>query len=212
VEPTEPAGGELEQRRNAIVDHPWRLPWQRPFLDALSRMPNVSAAARIVGVNYSYAYETRRADAVFAAAWQEAIDVAVDLLERIAHQRATTGEPRVSRRTRRKRELNAAGAMVLVEEETVEVEEQHVSDALLQFLLKAHRPDKFRERIDHRVSGGDAPVQIEEVYRIPARDRVAGLLELARQHEIAEVIEGTATSVPVNGNQPQEDDVANTPD
>lgn len=205
VPPDEHPPAELELRRSAIVDRDWPNPWQRPFLDALSRIPNVSAAVRIVGINYSYAYEARSKDAEFAAAWEEAVNVACDLLEQIAHRRATSGEARRSTRTRRKREANSQGAMVLVEEETTEIEETHISDTLLQFLLKAHRPEKYRERVDHRHSGGDGgPVVIDEIYRRPTRERMLGLLELAHKHELP-VIEGNGRRVePVeNGTEPE---------
>jgi hypothetical protein len=120
-------------------------------------------------------YAARVEDEEFAKAWLEAVDVGVELLERIAHNRAAVGEPKtVTRRT-----VKTVDGKV-VEETVVEEESVEVSNTLLIFLLKAHRPMMYRERVDHRITGGDGqgPVRVE-VYREPTRDRMLELAELA---------------------------------
>jgi hypothetical protein len=135
-----------------------RLPWERPFLEALARVPNVRAACVAANCDRTNAYRQRKRDPEFAAAWDTAIEQSVDLLEQVAHRRATTGEPRVETRIRLRRD--EAGNMV--EEERTEVTAPHISDVLLIFLLKAHRPEKFRDRYDVRHAGPDGgPVQVE---------------------------------------------------
>ena len=58
------------------------------FLEALRRVPNVSAAARAAGLARTSAYEWREADPDFAAAWDEAVEESVDNLEQKAWERA----------------------------------------------------------------------------------------------------------------------------
>jgi hypothetical protein len=65
--------------------------WTTPFLDALTRMPNVSAACRVAGVTREEAYEAAQQDAKFRKAWHVAIEAGIEHMEQIAHQRATGG-------------------------------------------------------------------------------------------------------------------------
>lgn len=164
----------------ALEPREWTHPWQAAFLEALALMPNVSAACQRVGVSRPRVYQVRESDPAFAEAWANAVDVGVDLLERIAHARATTGEPKVTTRRTVKKE----GGKVVEEVEVVE-ETTLISNALLIFLLKAHRPTMYRERIDHRHLGPDGagPVQVE-VYREPTRERMLELAALAQELEL----------------------------
>lgn len=153
--------------------------WMPAFLEALSLIPNVVDAARHASISQSTVYWWRANDADFAEAWAEAKESGVSLLERIAHTRATTGDAkRVVRRTTK----TVDGKEVEVVE-TVE-EQQVVSNALLIFLLKAHKPETYRERVDHRHTGGDGqgPIQLE-VYREPTHERMLELARLARELE-----------------------------
>jgi hypothetical protein len=61
------------------------------FLQVFSETCNVSEAARKANISRRAAYEWRDADASFAADWDEAEQVAVDKLEQVAWERATTG-------------------------------------------------------------------------------------------------------------------------
>lgn len=108
------------------------------FLDNLRDTANVTLAARSVGINTGTVYKHRRDDVLFAERWDEALNEAVDLLEAEAHRRAFRGteEP------------------VFYKGDEVGYVTKY-SDGLAQFLLKAHRPDKYRERsqVDSNVSG-----------------------------------------------------------
>lgn len=92
---------------------------------------NVSAAARQVGMSRGYVYELKGLDAEFAQAWDEAVEAGIDDLEQEARRRAYEGtdEP-----------VFYQG----VEVGTV----RRYSDTLTIVLLKAHRPEKYRERYD----------------------------------------------------------------
>lgn len=108
------------------------------FLDELRETANVTLAARAAGISSGTAYKHRQTDVLFAERWDEAINEAVDMLEHEAHRRAFKGveEPVFYQGME-------CGSV------------RKYSDALTMFLLKAHRPDKYRERsqVDSNVSG-----------------------------------------------------------
>jgi transposase-like protein len=105
---------------------------QRLFLEEFKANGNVSGAAREAGIARSTAYEWRETDLDFAKAWEEAENEAVDTLEREAWRRARDGV------------VKTHG--VYYKDELLEtVEETTYSDTLLIFLMKAHRPQKYRE-------------------------------------------------------------------
>ncbi|WP_244922252.1 hypothetical protein [Oceanibaculum indicum] len=101
----------------------------RRFLDHLADTGNVSAACRLAKLDRRTAYQWRAADADFRRLWQEALDAAVDALEAEARRRAVEGveHPHFH-------QGQVAGTV------------KRYSDALLMFLLRAHRPERFRER------------------------------------------------------------------
>jgi hypothetical protein len=88
----------------------------RAFLKALAENGVVLTACDASGVSRCRAYQKRREDPKFAAAWEQAIEDAADRLEAEAVKRA------------RKR-----------------------SDRLLEFLLKARRPEVFGDHLTIRV-------------------------------------------------------------
>lgn len=201
---TQPAGHDLtntptpEERADQLADRDYTRPWMRIFIRALTVMPNISVAARAADVTRSNAYLARDHDADFAAAWDEAKEVALDLLEQIAHQRATTGEERRETRTVTKRVDGH-----VVEETTTVVTRVHVSDGMLLALLRRHRPAAWRDT--NVLPETDAPPRPVEVYRIPSPERRRELLRLASELEPAAVVEGTATRVNgTNGPEPGE--------
>lgn len=130
------------------------------FLDTLRETANVTVAARSVGISPATVYKHRRDDALFAERWDEAINEAVDMLEAEAHRRAFQGT-----------------------EEPVFYQGCEVgyvrkySDPLTMFLLKAHRPDKYRERseVKQEISGD---MRLNDTTRAA---RLAALLQLAQK-------------------------------
>jgi len=113
-----------------------KRPWRKLFIEALAVSGNVRVAAQHAGITRSRAYQVRRGDskaaAKFRADWDEALDNAADLLEQEARRRAVTGTDKP---------IYYKGALV----DTV----KEYSDQLLTLLLKAHRPERFRERFEH---------------------------------------------------------------
>lgn len=102
---------------------------------------NVSRACKKAKISRQTAYRTRQDDEAFNAAWAEALDIAVGLLEDEAWRRAQEGvlEPVFFKGER-------AGSV------------RRYSDTLLIFLLKAHKPTVYRENID--VTSGGKPLEV----------------------------------------------------
>lgn len=89
------------------------------FLDNLRKYGSVYFACKQAHIARSTAYDARNAEPEFAAAWEEAKEDGLDLLEATAHKRAHSS-----------------------------------SDTLLIFLLKAGRPEKYRESSTLKLEGG----------------------------------------------------------
>lgn len=129
-----------------------RQPKRRAFLAAFCATGNISEAARLAKVNRLSHYEWMQ-DAHYAEVFAQAQEIAGDYLEAVAWNRATNGwlEP-----------VWYQGVQV----GTV----LKVSDQLLMFMLKALRPDKFRDNATIRHTGpGGGAIQIEGDYELSQR-------------------------------------------
>jgi hypothetical protein len=93
-----------------------RPDWAPRFIESFRATGNVRLSASSAGIDRDTAYKRRGRDPRFAAAWAQAREDAIDVLEAEARRRALS-----------------------------------VSDALLMFLLRAHRPALYRERVDVRL-------------------------------------------------------------
>lgn len=102
------------------------------FLRVLAETGNVTEACRQTPVSRQSAYSLRDRDGRFRKAWEEAVETAVDALEAEARRRAYEGvrEPVFY-------QGHECGHI------------RKYSDTLLIFLLKGHRPEKYRERYEH---------------------------------------------------------------
>lgn len=120
-----------------------RTPKKRArFLEALAERGNVSDACAAAKLPRSSAYDWRAADAAFAAAWDLALDEAADRMEAEAHRRAMEGvEEPVFGSLGHQMGTGEVGRIT------------KYSDTLLIFLLKAARPEKFRERVEQKHTG-----------------------------------------------------------
>src|SRR5215472_284108 len=105
---------------------------QRRFVRALSETGSVSKAAALARTSRTRVYELRKVDPAFAAAWEEAEEIAADALEAEARRRAVEGtqEPLVS-----------AGKLVR-DDDGQPIAVRRYSDNLLLALLKTHRPPR----------------------------------------------------------------------
>ena len=121
------------------------------FLTVLATTGNVSEAVRLAGLGRRSVYDRKERDPEFAQAWHEALQVSYDAVEHAVRNRAVEGwlEP------------------VFYQGEIV----GHVrrfNDENARFLLKAKRPQEFRERME--ISG-----QVDVATTILERRRRAGI-------------------------------------
>lgn len=145
---------------------------RQAFLASLAVLGNVTAAAEAAGVDRVTAYRWRDSDEDFSAAWDDAIEQAADLIELEARRRAVEGidEPVVFRGqfTYLYREAKDAEGNPVIDELTgttkmapvLDAHGNHqvatvrrYSDALMAVLLKAHKPDKYRENSKVELAG-----------------------------------------------------------
>ncbi|QDH16793.1 hypothetical protein [Swingsia samuiensis] len=112
-----------------------RVNRKKKFLDLLSRSGNVSESGRKSGVQRSTLYHWREVDKAFAEDWDDALEVATDVLEAEARRRAVEGydEP-----------IIYGGKLVRDPQTGLPVQKKKYSDGLMTFLLKAHRPARFK--------------------------------------------------------------------
>jgi hypothetical protein len=112
--------------------------WSRDgFLAAFEKTGMVSRACEQIGISRQTAYVERQRNEDFAIEWADVEERTTETMEREAYRRAVEGvtEPVVS-----------AGKHV--------TDVQSYSDRLLEFMLKARRPEKYRDRVDIKHSGG----------------------------------------------------------
>lgn len=137
--------------------------WEKAFLAAFSKLAVVSYACDAARVNKTTVYHRRNNDPAFAALWDEAREAATDKLEREAERRAAQGLTR--------KKFTSKGQPVIDPETGEQYAEREYSDTLLIFLLKAARPEKYKDRHEHTgASGGPVILQIiEEVVNAPSQ-------------------------------------------
>jgi len=131
---------------------------QVAFLEALSESCNVSKACDKAELGRSTAYDWRASDAGFAADWDRALEIGIGALEDEAHRRAFEGNDRP-----------------IVHLGKVTGTFKEYSDTLTIFLLKAHRPEKYRERSDIHLK---AQVAVETMTEDEIREELAQLAAL----------------------------------
>lgn len=110
--------------------------WEGDFLDEYRRSGVLGQSAKNARVSLVTVQRRRKRDPEFMQACEEALDIAIDAMESAALQRAVNG-------TTRKKGVYFKGKQIGDESY------QDYSDTLLIFMLKALRPDKYREQVDH---------------------------------------------------------------
>lgn len=104
-----------------------RKEWKARFLERYAKTGNVSQAAKLCGIGRRTIYDARDTDPAFAEAMDDALEVALDELERVAWKRAK-GYTKAGRH-------------------------YEPSDRLLIFLLSNKRPDEYAQRSRVELSG-----------------------------------------------------------
>lgn len=118
--------------------------WGPAFIGALLEGKAVRVACATAGIDQMMPFNRRKTDPIFAQAWAEAGAIATELLEAEACRRAYHGtiKPVFHRGER-------VGAV------------REYSDALLTFMLKARRPDVYRD--GHADTSGRTPINIQVI-------------------------------------------------
>lgn len=116
--------------------------WYEKFFDELAKFPNVSRACRRSGATRKSAYEHKGKYKEFAESWDNALQVGLDRWEEEAARRAFKGVERG----------------VYYQGEKVDTIKEY-SDTLAVTMLKAHRPEKYRERM-HVETSGDMTINV----------------------------------------------------
>lgn len=112
---------------------------KRAFLESYAQWANVSYAAAAANVNRSNIYYWQEHDSEFEKAFKVAEQAATERLEREAWRRGVEGSPY-------KRTSYWHGEPVGTDEKI------EYSDQLLMLLLRARKPDLYRERLDVAVA------------------------------------------------------------
>lgn len=112
--------------------------WQERWLEAFRVEGTVKAACEAAGVGRTTVYEERQANEEFALAWHDIEEETTEMMEREAIRRAAEGvvEPVVS-----------AGKHV--------TDVRRYSDQLLQFMLRARKPEVYSEKTRHEHTGAN---------------------------------------------------------
>lgn len=120
------------------------------FCHVLSETCNVGRACKAIEISRQTAYRWRSEMPEFAEAWDQAMKIGVTALEDEAHRRAFEGFDKP-----------------IVHQGVIMDTVKEYSDTLAIFLLKAHNPDKYRERstVDQNIAGNMAVTIVTGVPR-----------------------------------------------
>ena len=127
--------------------------WAIKCLASLAKYGNISKACADAHVGRTTFYQRRDADKDFADRAAEALETATDALELEARRRANNGV---------ERKKFDKGQPIIDPETGEQYIEREYSDTLMIFLLKAAKPEKYRERMDVRQSGNVAILHVVE--------------------------------------------------
>ena len=125
--------------------------WKPKFCEILEQRYSVSAACDALGISRSAAYRHRREDTKFAADWDQAWNRIIDKLEQVTLDRAINGW---------KEEVYQSGELVGYK--------RRFSNALMIFMLKCNRGEKFKETGEMRLTGADG--EAIKMYKIVSPD------------------------------------------
>jgi hypothetical protein len=129
----------------------------KKFLVALARSANVTYSAHASGLSQGYVYTLRQSDKDFAAAWEQALESAIDRLEQEAWRRAIEGEE----------EYVISGGHIVLGPDQAPLKKSRKSDVVLLALLRAHRRKyRFSQVVEH---SGSVDINAEATERVKAR-------------------------------------------
>lgn len=138
---------------------------QDAFLAAIRLFPNITEAAKAVGCHRSSHYEWLKSDPDYAERFRDAMDEGLDTIEKAAIDLATG---------KLSKKIVSAGKVL--------GEEPVYSERMIEMLLRAHRPDRYRDRSSHEITGKDGgAVRVEQEV---SPDFVAKVLAELDRHDV----------------------------
>lgn len=164
--------------------------WKPTFLAALRELPVVAHACKAVGIERSTAYRAREADALFAEAWDDAMEAGIDRAEAEAFRRGVVGfeEPVIDKGRlayqyeRYVDEQGKEGFRPVLDDmgQPVPLTVRKHSDALLSLVLKGRRKKVYADRTELTGADGDALKVVDDTMRAA---RAAQLLAIAQRRK-----------------------------
>lgn len=139
----------MARRKKTLSDAEWKA----AFLQTLEETASVTKACEVSGLPRRTAYNWRGADEQFAKDWDAAVERGTDALEDEAVRRAREGTLRP-----------------VFYEGKVCGHVREFSDTLLIFMLKARRPEKYRERSEVKHTGGMTVNMRQQLANLPQDD------------------------------------------
>lgn len=110
--------------------------WRPKFLEALTKIPNVSAAANTARVTPKTVYEHRKTDSAFREAWDAALLIGIEGLEETAWRISNEG---IEKGVWMKDNMGNPVKVDTVKEYPIQ---------LMMFLMRAHKPEKYMQPKD----------------------------------------------------------------
>jgi hypothetical protein len=164
-----------------------KTPWRQAFLAVLSRIGTVTAAALAAGIERKTAYRCRERSPDFARAWNSSLETFADHLEEVALERALRGVPKFKFHKGKPLPhplLCQCGHHKVDHNQgpcqqegcpctlftNAPYSEQETSDVLLIFLLKGHRPEKYRDHL------GMSQEEVDELIEVRLKELVEARL------------------------------------
>lgn len=145
--------------------------WAPAFLAALRMTGNITASAHAAQISRCLVYKRRDSDRAFRDEMADALDEATDTLEAEARRRALEGCAR--------KQFMRNGEPIIDPETGDQYVEREYSDTLLLALLRAHRPQRFRENRSVELSGPNGgPIDVSQM---TPEERKARIDELNRK-------------------------------
>jgi hypothetical protein len=137
----------------------WSSEKELAFFSVLAETANVSRACSAVSIARQTAYNRYEEDKEFAEKWEQAVAVGICALEDEANRRAFEGvdKPVFYQGQRTGQWVDKDGKPTESKEGAVAFKPNVIreySDTLAIFMLKAHKPEKYRERFEHTGAGG----------------------------------------------------------
>lgn len=164
--------------------------WKSIFLLNLAKVPVVTHACTAAGVSRVLAYNYRREDKAFEAAWNDAIEDGIDNAEAEAYRRGVTGfsEPlthqgQISYETEKYLDEEGDERFRFAtdpEGNKIPITIRKHSDTLLQFFLKGRRRAVYGDKQELTGAGGGALLLVDETQKAA---RLAALLAIAQQRK-----------------------------